>query len=250
MRAATAVAIAVLAALPSSPRADPQAVVGRWAMALDPSTVMVLKGDGTGSFAGEAIRWQLRGDRLAITDAEGQTDVNGVRVEGDVLALVGAGGETVLFGRVGGAARPPAPGRSSAAARAREHAPEPAGAAGGSAVDRQLRELLLSSAWCSFGYKAAPGGGGYGDRTSSSRVLFRPDGTGSRASSSETYSTGSGGQYAGAQAGGEPFRWQARGGRLLVDAGAGFEDVNLTATRNSAGYPILTAGGVEYMMCR
>lgn len=249
MRHVTA-AVAVLAValtLPAPARAGPRALVGSWALAVDPSTVLVLRADGSGSLAGERIRWRLEGDRLAVTDARGQTDVNRVRVDGDTLALIGAGGATVVFGRVGGGAPREAP-AAKGAAGTRERA-APAGG-GGSADDRRLRELLLSSAWCSFSYRATPGGGGYGDHTSSSRVVFRPDGTGSRGSTSETYSTGTGGQYAGAGGGGERFRWAARGGRLLVDAGAGLQDVNLSATRNSNGYPILKAGGVEYMTCR
>lgn len=250
MRAVALAAALAVAALPSWPHAAGDALVGRWALAVDPTTVLVLSPDGTGSFGGERIRWQRRGDRLAVTDAAGQTDVNGVRIDGDVLALVGAGGATVLFHRVGGGASGASTAKGPRASEAGRGRAPPSAPGGGSAEDRQLRELLLSSAWCSFGYASTPGGGGYGDRTSSGRVVFRPDGTGARTSSSETYSTGAGGQYAGARQGGEPFRWQARGGRLLVDTGAGLQDVNLSATRNSNGYPILTAGGVEYMMCR
>jgi hypothetical protein len=254
VRTAAAIVTALVAAASPAARADGKPLVGAWAMALDPSTVLVLKADGTGSFGGEPIRWQLLpGDRLALTDASGQTDLNGVRVETDALVLVGAGGATVQFRRVGGRPRPPASAKGGAAKPAphADRAPGAAqGAGGGSAADRQLRDLLLSSAWCSFSYRATPGGGGSGDHTSSSRVVFRPDGTGARGSSTETRSTGAGGQYAGARSGGEDFRWQVRGGRLLVDSGAGLQDVNLTGTRNSSGYPILSAGGVEYMMCR
>jgi hypothetical protein len=255
VRAVTAAVAALLVlAAPALPRADAKALVGTWAMALDPSTVMVLKADGTGSFGGESIRWQLRGDRLAVTDAGGATDVNGVKVEGNQLLLVGEGGVAVLFQRVEGApaARTAASPRTAAASSApRERAPAATKTSrAGTPADQQVRDLLLSSAWCSFSYRSTPGGGGYGSSSSSTRVVFRQDGTGARGSSSETYSTGSGGQYAGARQGGDAFRWDVRGGRLLVDTGAGLEDVNLTATRNSNGYPILNAGGVEYSMCR
>jgi hypothetical protein len=217
-------------------------------MVASPSTILELKPGGTGSLAGEPLRWQLRGDRLVVTDKNGGTDTNTVRVQGDQLAIVGSGGATVLFSRAGTeAGKPPAAAAGKRAASASARAPPSAAAS--SATDSQLRDLLLSSAWCSFSYKATPGGG---DHTSSSRVVFRKDGTAVRGTSSETYSTGTGGQYAGARQGGGGLRWQVKGGRLLVDAGEGqgFQDVDLQVTRNSNGYPILNAAGAEYMQCR
>jgi hypothetical protein len=246
--------LALLAAAAAAQAADPKALVGSWAMELDPAQVMILKGDGSGSLAGQPIRWQVRGDQLAVTDAAGATDVNGVRLQGDQLVIVGGGGLQVGFRRVAGAPRGGA-GTAAAQAGGAGRGPAPtspaaAPAGQGSALDQKVRQLLLSSAWCSFSYSSTPGGGGYGDRSSSGRVVFQADGTGYRGSSSESYSTGSGGQYAGAGRGGKVFRWQVREGRLLVDSGAGLQDVNLQGKQNSSGYPILTTGGVEYMMCR
>jgi hypothetical protein len=251
---------AVLLALPATAlAADGKALVGRWALELDPSQVMVLKGDGTGSFAGEPIRWQVRDGQLAITDREGVTDTNGYRLQGDQLVMQGQGGLTVGFRRSGAAPAPaPAQGRpgvaGSAPGAAPRSQPQPVtpgpGPGQGSAVDQQVRQLLLANAWCSFGYKATQGGGGYGDRTTSGRVVFQADGTGYRGSRSEGYSTGSGGQFGSQAQGGQRFRWQVQNGRLLVDTGNGLQDVNLGGERNSNGYVILKAGGVEYMMCK
>jgi hypothetical protein len=255
-----AVAALLVALLPTSSRAaDAKALAGRWSMVANPSTILTLGRDGTGSLGAEPIRWQLHGDRLVVTDRNGGSDTNTVRVQGDQLAIVGAGGATVLFTRVGAdagkkqaasAALPRGAGDGGKSA-ARDPGAKTAGAAG-SATDKQLRELLLSSAWCSFSYSSTPGGGGSGSHSSSSRVVFRKDGTAVRGTSSETYSTGTGGQYAGARQGAGGLRWEVKAGRLLVDTGEGqgFQDVNLNVTRNSNGYPILNAAGTEYMMCR
>jgi hypothetical protein len=202
-----------------------------------------------------------------VTDQAGQTDTNAYKVQGDQLVIAEPGGLAVGFKRVGligGAARGAATaaggggaaggtnggGQARAPGGSAGGAGAPAAAPAGSPMDAQVRQLLLSSAWCSFSYSATPGGGGYGDRSSSSRVVFQADGSGFRGSSSESYSTGYGGTAAGGGRGGQPFRWQVQNGRLLIDTGAGFQDVNLDGKRNSNGYPILISGGVEYMSCR
>ena len=65
------------------------------------------------------------------------------------------------------------------------------------------------------------------------------------------YSSGSGGSYAGQSSNGSAARWKVENLRLYGDAmdGAGFQDLGLTASRNSSGSIILNAGGREYSMC-
>lgn len=143
--------------------------------------------------------------------------------------------------RSGGAARPgPAPGGTAAA---------PSGG-NGSAEDQQLRQLLLGSAWCSFSYSQASGS------TNTSRNVFLADG---RLLVNTSHEGGTVNQYGGGStpngsvysqsSGGGSARWQVRGGRLYLDGGEGFQPVPLSITRNSNGYPIITADGKEYSQC-
>jgi hypothetical protein len=65
----------------------------------------------------------------------------------------------------------------------------------------------------------------------------------------ETYSSGYGGTYAGQSNTAGAMRWKLENLRLYVDQGAGYQDVGLTASKNSNGYVILRADGREYSMC-
>ncbi|MEI7704141.1 MAG: hypothetical protein WCK73_06045 [Deltaproteobacteria bacterium] len=111
--------------------------------------------------------------------------------------------------------------------------------------DAQVRQILTSSAWCSFTYNKVSG-------TSTTRkVVFRRDGVMLMSGGAETYSSGQGGTYAGQSRKQDALRWKVESLRLYVDqgAGAGFQDVGLDATRNSNGAIILRADGREYAMC-
>lgn len=125
------------------------------------------------------------------------------------------------------------------------------GAAGGvtgtGTQDRQLAQLLMRSAWCSFSYVS---GGGSSGRSSSERVVFRQDGSGARSSGGESYYSGPNGSVAGQSGGGEPFRWRIQNGLLMVTGQTGeTSSIRLQVTQNSNGYPIVTANGTEYSMC-
>ncbi len=152
------------------------------------------------------------------------------------------------------AAAPPAP-PASGRARAGQPAPSapppaPPAAPSGSAQDQQLRLLLLSSPWCSFSYSQTSGS------TSTSRNVFHPDGrlsvnTNREGGTVNQYggsSTPSGSVYSQSQGGGT-IGWQVRGGQLYLDAGDGFQQVPLSVSRNSNGYPIIKADGKEYSQC-
>ncbi|MFN7132969.1 MAG: hypothetical protein ACK4N5_12880, partial [Myxococcales bacterium] len=107
--------------------------------------------------------------------------------------------------------------------------------------------------WCSFSYK---GGTTYTcgtwGRSSSTRVVFRPDGSAFVGEGGENYNSGSPGSVASQRESGQGgIRWRVQGERLFMDdgSGAGFQDVGLSGKQNSNGYPILMAGGKEYSMC-
>ena len=118
--------------------------------------------------------------------------------------------------------------------------------AGGGPQDQQARQLLTSRAWCSFTYNKVSG------TSTTRRVVFRPDGVMLMNAGGETYSSGSGGTYAGQSNRAGAMRWQVQNLRLYIDAGdgVGFQDVGLNATRNSSGAVILSSLGREYAMCR
>lgn len=113
-------------------------------------------------------------------------------------------------------------------------------------ADREAKQILTSSAWCSFSYNSVTGS------SKSSRVVFHSNGIMSINSGSETYSKGYAGTYAGQSQGGVRMKWKLENLRMYIDQGDGngFVDIGLEATTNSNGYPILHAGGKEYSMCK
>lgn len=147
-------------------------------------------------------------------------------------------------------AAPPAPPASGRARTGPAAPPAPPAAPSGTAQDQQLRQLLLSSPWCSFSYSQTSGS------TSTSRNVFHPDGrlsvnTNREGGTVNQYggsSTPSGSVYSQSQGGGT-IGWQVRGGQLYLDAGDGFQQVPLSVSRNSNGYPIIKADGKEYSQC-
>jgi hypothetical protein len=112
--------------------------------------------------------------------------------------------------------------------------------------DAQARQVLTSSAWCSFTYNKISGA------SSTRKVIFRPNGVMTIQGGAETYSSGSGGSYAGQSSNARSLQWKLENQRLYVNQGdgAGFQDVGLSATTNSSGALILSADGREYMACR
>lgn len=114
----------------------------------------------------------------------------------------------------------------------------------GNSQDVQARQILTNSAWCSFTYNKVSG------TSSTRRVVFRPNGVMTVNGGAQTYSSGYGGSYAGQSNSGSAMRWRLENLRLYIDQGGGFQDIGLTATKNSNGYLILRAEGREYTMCR
>ena len=119
------------------------------------------------------------------------------------------------------------------------------------AEDNQLRELLFSSAWCSFSFL---------DRfdrpervrgmNRETRLRFYPDGTYWQKRWSRSYSTGYGGTVAGQYGSASSGHWRVQNGRLFVSEGGGpLRPVQINITFDPAGSPILYHSGSEYLRC-
>jgi hypothetical protein len=115
----------------------------------------------------------------------------------------------------------------------------------GNPQDAQIRQVLTANAWCSFSYNKISGA------SHTRRVVFRPDGMLLTTGGGETYSSGSAGTVAGQSNSRQSARWKVYQQRVYADPldGSGFQDLEVTATRNSNGYLILKSDGREYSMC-
>jgi hypothetical protein len=112
-------------------------------------------------------------------------------------------------------------------------------------TDGEIRQVLLSSAWCSFSYNKVSGA------SRSERVQFFPNGSASISSNAESYSSGRSGSAAGQSSRAQTVYWRVQGGDLhLSEDGRSFEPVGLQGKRNSNGSLILVADGKEYAQCR
>jgi hypothetical protein len=210
-------------------------LVGRYQMEMDSNEAMELRADGTATIGGEEMRWSARANQLTVG-----TDTTPYVLQGGRLIL-SIGAIRLAWRKVGG---PPA--KSSNAPGTQKGAPGAAPPAAGNAQDAQYRQILMSSAWCSFTYNKISG------TSTTRRVVLRPDGIMTVNGGAESYSSGAGGTYAGQSSNSGSMRWKYEGLRLYLDdgSGAGFQDVGLTASRNSNGSIILMAAGREYAMCR
>ena len=222
--------ILLLALAASSAWAD-QKLVGQWALNGQP--YMVLNKDGTGTLDGDAFTWRVQGSTLALS-AGGKTNALPYQLNGSVLTLQ-IGFIPLSLQRMGGK---PVAGRSKMAG-------EPVGNAKGAADP--LAQLLLSSAWCTFNYNKISGA------SSTTRYQFFNNGTYSNSGRSETYSSGRYGTVAGQHDSGGRGQWAVRNGQLYVSNPPEQPDLQpmpVTVSRNSSGYPILNAEGVEYSTCQ
>jgi hypothetical protein len=106
-------------------------------------------------------------------------------------------------------------------------------------------ELLLSSAWCTFTYNKTSG------HSSTKRVTFAANGAwslGARGEGGSSNKYGSVYSQRDSNAGGA---WKVQRGELYMsDGAANLEHVETVVKRNSNGYPIILADGVEYSQCR
>lgn len=188
------------------------------------------------------VQGQVQGNQMSGQYSDGSTVYPfQAQLDGDVMQFA-AGGQVFQMQRqaAGGGAPDVAGGRGTAPA---------GGVAGGGPQDRQLAQLLMRSAWCSFRYVSAGNSSGSG-RSSTERIVFQQDGTGARSTGSESSYSGSSGSVYGSSSGGEAFRWRVQNGMLVVtDQNGASESIALVVSQNSNGYPIITANRTEYSMC-
>jgi hypothetical protein len=222
-------------------------LVGRFQMDVKGGDILELRADGSAALSGEETRWAARGNQLQVG-----TDVMFYALQGDRLVLQ-MGAVQINWKRIGagGKSSGPAAGRTSpgvpmAGGNGGGMAAAPPVASGGSTQDAQARQLLTSSAWCSFTYNKISG------TSTTRRVVFGANGIMTINGGAETYSSGYGGTMAGQSGTRNSMRWKFENLRLFLDQGTGlgFQDVGLDATRNSNGAVILKADGREYRMCR
>jgi hypothetical protein len=105
-------------------------------------------------------------------------------------------------------------------------------------------DLLLSSAWCTFKYNKITG---YSNTT---RVRFSANGTyatGGRGEGGSSGRYGSVASQADSRVGG---RWAVQEGELFMSDGGQMGHVQTLVKRNSNGYPVIVADGVEYSQCQ
>lgn len=217
---------------------QPKALVGKYQLEVQGGDILELRADGSASLAGEETRWEARGNQLSV----GGDTMNYKLVGGRLL--LDMGGVQMAWKRLGAA-----PGEAKPTQRGKRQADREVARplqSQGSSQDAEARRVLTSSAWCSFTYSSTSG------TSTTQRVVFRQDGMLIIDSGAETYSSGYGGTYAGQSGSRGSKRWKLQNLRLYIDEGqgAGYQDVNLTAEKNSSGWPILHAAGREYSMCK
>jgi hypothetical protein len=216
---------------------DPStALLGGWQCQSDEGTIsLVFQSSNILSFDGEQMSYTLLPGIIRVQEMFGHTDyVYTLNINS--LMIIFPEGETLNFTKASGKT-PSDPGSQGAPS-------------GGSGNDAQLKNLLISSAWCSFSFSGSSGGSPTHGRTNSSQVRFFSNGTYSMGERSVGYSEGSGGSVTGQTDSGSDGQWEIRQGKLYLSEGFGqLEPLDLRVKYNSNGYPILTADGVEYSQC-
>jgi hypothetical protein len=247
-------------------------LVGTYQLELDASSLMDLRANGTAVLEGQEARWSVKGSQMTVG-----ADTVTFQFKAGRLVMQMPQGLELAWRKVepapgtnplqlaaakvyrlqqagpapGGYGQPARPNPGYAPSLSAQPQPgngQPAPAPAASAQDEQARQLLMSTAWCSFSYR--PGMNNGNGVSETSRVVFRPDGTLFMGTGSDSYYSNPSGSIAGQGAGQNVMRWRVQNLRLLVDAGQGFQDIGLDAYKNSAGYPILKAQGKEYSMCK
>lgn len=192
---------------------------------------------------------QRTGDHLTGSFGSGGTTyIFEARVQGNALAIL-SDGQTVMLQRQGAGggtlSRSPMPQQNPMT----QQSPGMGGGGGGPGENTPLGQLLLSSKWCSFSYSGTSDNTGSGS-SRSSQVQFFPDGTAVQTTGGESYYGGNNGTASGQSSGGQRYYWQVQGTSLQVSQDrAQWVPVNIQVSRNSNGYPIITADGTEYMQC-
>jgi hypothetical protein len=240
--------------LAAAPKTDAK-LVGTWQ--LGGESFMTLNANGAGVMEGDAIKWKADGATLTITDDQGEAEQLAYKVEGDALTI-NLGGMPIQLTRGGGAVKKVSQKQrndedAAALAMAQQFLAQqqqvqqqPKGKQGAQpqpAGNDQLSRLLLSSNWCWLRYS---NGNSY-----TQKVHFNANGTWQDFSESDIYSNNYGtvAQATGNRTNGG--QWAVKGGQFYLSSPENPQlvPVPLTITRNSNGYPIITADGREYSMC-
>ena len=198
------------------------------------------------------------GTRLSGTfTAAGQRYPFESRLAGDEMTL-SSGGKDYRMARKGAAAAPASAMNGGMAGDAAAGAPAPAPASGGLGLvgatgvqERQIAQLLVSSAWCYMSYSGGSTytGGSYG-RTNTERVVFAADGMGTTNAGSENANSGGNGSVASQGSSGQRFMWKIQGMNLVLSQdGAQWSPVPLQIYDNGSGAPIVKSQGKEYSRC-
>ncbi|MDX2011200.1 MAG: hypothetical protein SFW67_13455 [Myxococcaceae bacterium] len=252
-------------------KTDPK-LVGTWLLAGQP--FLTLSANGSGVMEDGKVKWSVEGSQLVIADDEEGVDKVPYTVTQDTLTLTMAGvpmqltraGKGVTVQKAGKLTNAMEKKGGDAEAEAMAEAqrylqqqqqrgggPAPAvaprgqaPAQGAPAGNDQLSRLLMSSAWCWLKYASG--------NTYTERIVFAANGTWSSNKESEIYGRN---DYAGTSAhsvgaSGETGQWAVKGGQLYMSDPPETPQlvaVPLQVTRNSNGYPILTADGKEYSQC-
>lgn len=197
--------------------------------------LLELRADGSASLAGQETRWTARGNQLVLGP-----DVMPYALQGNRLTTK-VGAITLTWQRIDATAEALTP-----MGKIAQNAQTKNSNTAGTPQDANARQILMSSAWCSFSYNKVSGA------SATRKVIFRQDGVMSIQGGAETYSSGYGGIYAGQTNSASAMLWKFENMRLFVDdrSGTGYQDVGLTSTTNSNGAIILKAQGQEYSMCR
>lgn len=215
-------------------------LVGKWVK--NGAPYADVRADGTATLRGERVAWKADGKTLTLVYGNGAVEVMSWKISGRTLT-VEMGGQTDSAERAG------APAEGKKGAKDAKAAPAAAEKAGGD----KLSKLLMSSAWCYMRYNKIAG------TTHTERVTFRADGTWSSGARGEVYSSGANGTAYGQTDTASGGRWKTKGSTWLTTTGASLlmskgngplEDVGLSVSQNSNGYPILNAAGKEYSSCR
>lgn len=109
--------------------------------------------------------------------------------------------------------------------------------------DAEISQALTSTSWCSFSYNQTTG------YSRSQRATFQASGVLTVSTNAEGGSSGAGGSVYGQSAGGDSYRWEVRGGRLILASEEGSQDFTLDESRSSSGEFVLLVDGQEWTPC-
>lgn len=264
--------LAILLLALAAGKPDPK-LVGTWLLAGQP--FLTLNANGSGLMEDGKVKWSVEGAQLVIADDEDGVDKVQYALAGDTLTLT-MGGVPLQLTRAGKGVTVQKSGKLTKAlekqggdaeaeamadaqrflAQQQQGAGAPSGPAprgpaqpparSTPAGNDQLSRLLLSSAWCWLKYASG--------NTYTERIVFAANGTWSSNKESEIYgrndSAGTSAHAVGV--GGDTGQWAVKGGQLYMSDPPETPQlvaVPLQVTRNSNGYPILTADGKEYSQC-